>query len=59
VNRSSAGFLIVHGWAKKLKERIAPILVNEMWKKQTTSDEDFRRRIEQLVDQSIQEFCEE
>jgi len=44
--------------AKKLEERIRPILVNEMRKKQATSDEDIERRIEQLVDQNLDEFCE-
>lgn len=45
--------------AQELKERIGPILVNEMRKKQTTSDEYIHRRIEQLVDQNVEDFCEE
>jgi hypothetical protein len=45
--------------AQRLEERIRPILVNEMRKKQATSDEYIERRIEQLVDQNIDELCEE
>ena len=43
----------------KLKQKIQPILVQQLCEKPTLSDAEIRTRIEELVDEHFEEFCEQ